>query len=267
MASATVRGTALVERVIEGLEQPSNERLPRTLGGPAQPVPAAVLAGLTFPDGQPLPPSLRRWLAYDASFVKLFADPARPVLRPLHFRELLRQEFGGFGGDSGWEVFDELLPGACYLLPGGSDARRFLYVGEGDAQGEYPVMCVDTHDIPFVCVYSPGFDVWLAEMFRKLPGFNRRTYTDLFDDPTYGAAMADQARRNFGGYRALDESGSDTAHLDGNDWLESTGVGGRSRMVADIAAFGGADADPDDEETMPGNSPFTGLPSRRRNNF
>ncbi len=264
MASATTaRGVALVERVIEGLEAPSTERLPRTLRGPATPVPASVLARLSFPDGKPLPPSLRRWLAYDAAFAHLFLDPARPVFRPLAFRQLLKQEFGGFGGDASWQVFDERLPGACYLLPGGSDARRFLYVGEADALGEYPVMCVDTHDIPFVCVYSPGFDVWLAEMFRKLPGYNRKTYTDLFDDPTYGAAMADQARRNFGGYRALDETGADTAHLDGNDWLESTGVGGRSRMVADVAAFG----DADDEETMPGNNPFSGRPSKRRNNF
>jgi hypothetical protein len=268
MASAGVeRGAALVERVIEGLEQPPTERLPRTLPGPPRPLAPAALARLTLAGGKPLPPSLRRWLAYDTAFVQLFADPEKPELRPLGFRQLLRQEFGGFGGDAGWEVFDELLPGTCYLLPGGSDARRFLYVGEADGQGEYPVMCVDTHDIPFVCVYSPGFDVWLAEMFRKLPGFNRKTYTDLFDHPPLAAAMIEQARRNFGGYRALDENGSDTSHLDGNDWLESTGVGGRSRMVADVALLGNADVDLDDEETMPGNNPFSGMPSRRRNNF
>ena len=44
-------------------------------------MPTAVLAPLSFPDGKPLPPSLRRWLAYDASFVKLFADPAQPTAR------------------------------------------------------------------------------------------------------------------------------------------------------------------------------------------
>ena len=261
--ATAARGPSLVERVIEGLESPPSDRMPRTLPGPAIPVAPEVLARLRFPDGKPLPPSLRRWLAYDYAFARLFDDPAVPRFRPLGFRQLLRQEFGGFGGDAAWQVFDDLLPGACYLLPGGSDARRFLYVGEACPLGEYPVMCVDTHDIPFVCVYSPGFDVWLAEMFRKLPGFNRKTYTDLFDDPSHGAAMADQARRNFGGYRALDDTGADTAHLDGNDWLESTGVGGRSRLLADVASFG----DADDEETMPGNNPFSGMPSRRRNNF
>jgi hypothetical protein len=257
-----LRGAALVERVIDGLERPGAERLPRTLPGPALPMPAPLLAELSFPDGKPLPPSLRRWLAYDASFVRLFVDPRRPHFHPLGFRQLLTQEFGGFGSDDAWEVFDELLPGACYLLPGGSDARRFLYVGEADALGEYPVMCVDTHEVAFVCVYSPGFDVWLAEYFRKLPGYSRSTYTDLFDHPDYGAAMAEQARRNFGGYRALDESGADTAHLDGNDWLESTGVGRRAKLVADVA-----DAGEFDEETLPGINPFSGVPSRKKRSF
>jgi hypothetical protein len=258
-----VRGVALVERVIQSIESGGTGRLPRTLPGPAQPVPADALAGLTLAGGRPLPASLRAWLAYDAAFVKLFADPARPVFRPLGFRQLLTQEFGGFGSDDAWQVFDERLPGACYLLPGGSDARRFIYVGEPDAHGEYPVMCVDTHDIPFVCVYTPGFDVWLAETFKQLPGYTRHTYTDLFDQPDYARDMADQARRNFGGYRALDETGADTTHLDGNDWAEATGMGSRRTMLAQVGMVG----DFDDEETRPGENPFSGRPTTRKKNF
>ncbi len=235
--------------------------MPRTLRGPATPVPAAELARLRFPDGRPLPPSLRHWLAYDAAFAALFQEPTQPRFAPLGFRQLVLQEFGGVVSHESWSTFDKLLPGSCYLLPGGTDARRFLYVGEPDPIGEYPVLCVDTHDIPFVCVYSPGFDVWLAEMFRTIPGYTRHTYTDMFDHARYGAAMVEQARRNFGGYRALDENGTDTAHLDGNDWLESTGVGYRSSAIAAAASFGAAE----DEETRPGLNPFTGTrPAPRR---
>jgi hypothetical protein len=270
-----VRGVALVERVIAALHGGPGDRFRPTLRGPATPLPEPELAELRFAGGQRLPASLRRWLAYDARFLHLFADPARPRFAPLGFRALLAQEFGGFAADAGWEAFDERLPGDCYLLPGGSDARRFLYVGEADSLGEYPVLCVDTHDVPFVCVYSPGFDVWLAETFRVLPGYSRQTYTDLFDHPAYAASMAEQARRNFGGFRALDESGADTAHLDGDAWSEATGVGTRASAAAQLAGLDLAVdvADPDDldvsddEETRPGANPFTGRPQRRRHGF
>lgn len=258
------RGVALVEQVIQGILDGPGDRHRPTLRRPATPVPEDELAGLTLVGGRPLPESLARWLRFDGwSMASLIGEPERPELRPMALRELIARAFGGFARDPAWAAFDELLPGACYLLPGGSDARRFLYVGEADAAGEYPVLCVDTHDIPFVCVYSPGFDVWLAEHFRRLPGYSRRTYTDMFDHPAYGAAMVEQARRNFGGFRALDQSGHDTSHLDGDAWLESTGVGSRAGQMRAAWQLGGPQpSDSDDEDTRPGDNPFTGRPWR-----
>jgi hypothetical protein len=104
-------------------------------------------------------------------------------------------------------------------VPGGSDSRRFLYVGEPDDIGEYPVMLLDTDDIPFVCLEYPCFDVYLAEMF-EVTNRSGGTYAALFDDRALGPSMAAQARRNFGGFKSLDLGGGDTEHLDGEEGVE-----------------------------------------------
>jgi hypothetical protein len=224
-----VRGVKLVERVIATVEKDGG-----TLGGcgiptrKATPVPASALDGLTFPSGAPLPPSLARWLAYDALWLDLFDDPVRPVLRPRTLGGLAAAEFDAQTGDL-FAAFEPLLPGDCYLVPGGSDSRRFLYIGEPDEIGEYPVMLLDTDDIPFVCLEYPGFDVYLAEMF----GVTNRaggTYAALFDDRVFGPAMAAQARRNFGGFKSLDLGGGDSEHLDGDAAAEE----GLARLGADM---------------------------------
>jgi hypothetical protein len=273
-ASMTVvRGVELVEQVIAFVVD-AGERVPKRLRPLGLPMGEPALARASLAGGRPLPPSLRRWLGFDASIICPFDDPraAAPRPRPLGFRQLLAQEFRGYASGSSWQAFEDRLPGDCYLLPGGSDARRFLYVGEPDGIGEYPVLCVDTHDVPFVCVYSPGFDVWLAETYRQLPGYGRRTYTDLFDHPDYAGAMAEQARKNFGGFRALDETGADTAHLDGQTWMEATGVGSRAGAIASAFDLGDERTvtpvdDDEEEETRPGDNPFTGRPGGRRRRF
>ena len=54
--------------------------------------------------------------------------------------------------------------GECFLLPGGSDSRRVLAVGEPDTIGEYPVLALDVDDMPFLGLMYPGFDVYLAHV-------------------------------------------------------------------------------------------------------
>ncbi len=207
--SKGLRGVALVEKAIA------------RSGSDVKPVPADKLATLTFPGGKPLPESMKRWLAFDGAYLKVFDDVNDPVFRPKKFTELCLEEFPGFGGMTGddetalamWGDFEEVLDGDCYLLPAGSDSRRFLYVGEMDSHGEYPVMVVDTDDVPIVTIESPGFDVYIAERF-DVAGFQRSTYEQLFTKGAHKDAMAEQARVNFGGYVTIGMGGQDTERLE-----------------------------------------------------
>ena len=56
---------------------------PEKLGGTPTPIVPEVLEKLTFPDGKPLPPSLKQWLAFDAACLGLFSDLANLVITPL----------------------------------------------------------------------------------------------------------------------------------------------------------------------------------------
>jgi hypothetical protein len=208
---AVARGIELVEQVIAAIEASGG-----VLGGcglayhPATPLPADELAGLALPDGRPLPPSLARFLAYDATYLGV-VEGAPPRLAFRTFHAMMAEQFDARMADIA--DFGVVLPGQCLVIPGGSDSRRFMYVGEPDAHGEYPVFVVDTDDIPYVCLAYPGLDMYLADgVVREVI---KGTYTDGFDDPALGPMLADQARRNFQGFKSLDLSGADSEHLDG----------------------------------------------------
>jgi hypothetical protein len=198
------RGVALVEKVIAAVQDAGG-----TLAGcglpeeQATPLTPAQLDALRLPGDRPLPPSLRRWLAYDARWIGLFADLRKPVLRPMSLSALVAQEL-----DEAWgevcAAFEELIPAPCLLLPLGADSRRFLYLGEPDELGEYPVLVVDTDDVAYICVEAAGFDLYLADAFDvSAPGANAQ------------AAIADQARRNCKGFISIG-LGGDLEHVDGD---------------------------------------------------
>jgi hypothetical protein len=138
-----------------------------------EPLPAEVLADLTFPSGKPLPPSLKRWLAFDASWLAGFGwfDESRTRLTPRPLLEIVREEYGSNILDVGdgrtldgieiWRLVSDHLP-ECFLLPDGSDSRRVYAVTEPDEYGEYPVLVTDNDDGEFLGVMFPGFDVYLA---------------------------------------------------------------------------------------------------------
>jgi hypothetical protein len=174
-----------------------------------------VIAKLAFPGGKRLPPSLERWLAYDAEYLRIFDKVSKPKLERRSFREMMEREFDADAAEA--FDFSDLLPGDCYALPSGSDSRAFLYVGEADDAGEYPVLLVDTDDTPFVCVEYPGLDVYLAMSFDVLKPGGRDHYARLFDDKVWKAAMEVHARKNFHGFKSLDLAGGSTEHVDGEE--------------------------------------------------
>ncbi|SDT82872.1 hypothetical protein SAMN05216371_7679 [Streptomyces sp. TLI_053] len=201
---ASEHGIALVERVITSVEaDPHRPILDYSawagpwLTGEPRPLPAGPAAGAVFPSGRPLPPSLRRWLAFDTGLLRRFGwldEDDRFTPRPLG--ELARDELGELWGscfDGVSDRFDE-----CFLLPGGSDSRRVLVTGAGDAHGEYPVLALDVDDIPCVELMYPGLDVYLAATCGLLT-VEGDGYSALTRNPVYARRMLTHAQQLFGG--------------------------------------------------------------------
>ncbi|HEX6817625.1 MAG TPA: hypothetical protein VF120_04560 [Ktedonobacterales bacterium] len=181
-----------------------------------RPLASATLDRLTFPSGKPLPPSLRRWLALDASWLASFGwfasstDFANPVFTPRRIDEIVRDELDDSPLISRLVSWSEMYAPLtdrfpeCFLLPGGSDSRRIYAVTETpDAMGDYPVLVVDIDDLPYAAVMYPGFDVFLGdEVGLGLHPFD--TYEALHDDPRYATRMRHHALRLFDGKRGIE---------------------------------------------------------------
>ncbi len=174
-----------------------------------QPMSPETLANLTFPSGLPLPPSLKRWLAFDASWLAefgWFAEDAPGVFTPRRIDEIVTAEFDELWG----QMYDPLADrfGECFLLPGGSDSRRiFAVTGQPDVLGEYPVLVIDTDDLPYAAVMYPGFDVFMSDE-AGVPGatFDFGTYESLSEDPRYASRIQSHANILFGGAVGLEIS-------------------------------------------------------------
>jgi hypothetical protein len=174
-----------------------------------KPLAPEVIARLTFPSGRPVPPSLKRWLAFDAArlagldWFSLPATPHEPpVFTPRRIDGIVTDEFdelwGGMYEPLGFRL-DE-----CFLLPGGSDSRRIYAVTDApDSLGEYPVLAIDTDDLPYAAVMYPGFDVFMADE----AGFalhDMGAYEDLFDDKRYAPRLNEHARYLFNGKQGIE---------------------------------------------------------------
>jgi hypothetical protein len=201
-AKSSLQGIDLIEAVIARVQAD-----PTAIAGfcgdhPLQtpaPVPADRLATLTFPSGKPLPPSLRRWLAFDAGWLAEFGwFDADGHFTPRQLDEIVSAEFEPIWG----EMYQPLAErtGECFLLPGGSDSRRIFAVTEPDSRGEYPVLVIDTDDLPYAAVMYPGFDVFMADE-AGLEGVacDWGTYEGLWNDRRYAGRMREHARYLFKG--------------------------------------------------------------------
>lgn len=223
-----VQGVALIELVIEHVQ--SN---PRCIAGfcndypllAPRPFSAEVIEALRFPNGKELSPSLKRWLAFDSSWLTSLGwfHPSTPTLfTPRSVDEIVRDEFGDFWEEvyrlaessllqisldeiAGEEIFEprEEHLATCFLLPEGTDSRRVYTVSEPDSLGEYPVLVVDMDDIPYLGLMYPGFDVYMADLAGIIE-FSWGTYTDLFDDPRYAGRLQSHADTLFNGKRDTD---------------------------------------------------------------
>ena len=207
-------GVALVERVIASVRADPHRPVstwaygyacPPLPAGPwvhgePDPMPADLLATAVFPSGRPLPPSLRRWLAFDTGMLRHFGWlDSGYRFTPSTLGRLTRARYG----DTWAGFFEQASMGArfdeCFLLPGGADSCRVLVTGAADEYGEYPVLALDVDDIPCAELMYPGFDVFLADTAGLLEKPEARGYSALAEDPRYRARMSTQARRYFDG--------------------------------------------------------------------
>jgi hypothetical protein len=185
-----LRGVPLVEHVIERV------RDEMTGGG----LSVAELAELSL-NGKPLPPSLRRWLAFNTAWAEFDFQPTK-----------LEQHMG-----PAFKVFEKLLPGDFYSMRASqSDSTWwFLYAGDADELGEYPIFLADIDDWYLVKIAYPGFDVFLAEYCT---GAGRGWRADLSGKYQDDAALRRHAEMNFQGYwwcelygKAADINGKESA--------------------------------------------------------
>jgi hypothetical protein len=172
-----------------------------------KPLAPEVVARLTFPSGKPLPPSLARWLAFDAGWLAdlgWFSSPEQPVFTPRRIDEIVTDEFDELWGGM-YEPLGARLD-ECFLLPGGSDSRRIYAVTDApDQLDEYPVLVIDTDDLPYAAVMYPGFDVYMADE----TGFaihDMGAYEDLFADKRYAPRLNVHARHLFNGKSGIEIS-------------------------------------------------------------
>jgi hypothetical protein len=198
-ASVDAQGTALVDLVIAKVKKDGLGHVGGKKGKPPRPVPPKALDALTFPDGSALSPSLHRWLSFDASWLAWFDDVARPVFKPKKLGQYARDEYEM---EWGYKTLEPAMGGDCFGLHGGSDSRRFLYVGKPDKTGEHPVLLTDTDDAPFLCVQYPGIDVYLAVHAGIIE--SEGAYGSFAKDPRFAARMKEHAKLNLGGKPSID---------------------------------------------------------------
>lgn len=214
MSKSHPRGVDLVDLVIARVRAGTS---PLRIHEP-RPLPRAVVERLTFADGAPLPPSLRRWLEFDASWlvrsIELVSSLDDPQLTDRPLAELAAAQWG----DDVRPFFAELgtvLPARGAFLDRGCDSFRLLSTGAPDASGEYPVLCLDVDDMPLAMLETAGFDLWLASV------------AGLECDPAdHALDLADARRRLFGDgdhlemmgdWVAFDEEGNPIGELPAGD--------------------------------------------------
>lgn len=199
-----LRGAALVKKAIEG----AGDKIEAPEG-----VDAPVLKKLKLPNDEKLSPGLKTFLAFDATLLGWSFDDEEPEFEPTSLDDLVEQEFGDVAVPQFGEAI-EMLGEDCILMDSEGETSSFLYIGNPDDAGEYPVITLEHGDTAKVSGFLP-FDVWIAQRLGALPESLPEEYV------TIAQALAD-------------------LNGDGRRSFES--------QHRDIAASGGDDEDDDEEE-------------------
>lgn len=175
-----MRGASLVDAVID--------QCPQRFPGPG--MTEAELAAITL-NGKPLPPSLRRYLQRDTAWAEF-------DFKPVKLSQLMGDAFS---------VIEQIIPGDCFSMRASySDSTWwFLYTGETDEAGEYPVFLADIDDWYLVKIEYAGFDQFLA---CQTLGPNAPECRGWNED------VVQQSHLNFRGYSFLEIHG-EAATIDG----------------------------------------------------
>jgi hypothetical protein len=127
--------------------------------GARLPIPPALLSPLTLPGRFPLPPALRRLLAWDTGWLMRelgwFDAPDRPNFPALPFPELVAAHLGP-------GLVTRALPGLALPLCVRKSSIDFLHLLRPNARGEYPVLRAVFAGRQRVARHLDGFDEWLA---------------------------------------------------------------------------------------------------------
>ncbi|NUQ72999.1 MAG: hypothetical protein HUU21_05545 [Polyangiaceae bacterium] len=212
--AGAVKGDAVAREVIGAITASKKPISALGRGVKPAPLPEKVIEALRFPNGKPLPPSLSAWLTFDAAWAELFEDPSKPAFSPMTLVDVLKLDYTEWLPDQFPEGFKTpaKLRGEFYPLPRSGDQGIYLYVGEADSRGEYPVLYIDPEDL-VIRVRFAGFDMYLAYMFG----------VTVADVPT-----AEQARKNLGG-DAIDLADCFGA---GSTWDRGTKAAGAKKKTA-----------------------------------
>lgn len=157
-AGALIRGVKLVKKAIEAGRS-------EALASP-EPVAPVVLKKLVLPNGEPISASMKELLKVDSLWLGIEFDEDEGDIEAVSFEDLVEDNFG----EDALPLFaeaSELFGGDCIAVGGASDAVRFLYIGEADESGEYPVMTLRKEPEPWVGGFVP-FDVWVAQELGAL---------------------------------------------------------------------------------------------------
>jgi hypothetical protein len=158
-AGVALRGVKLVKKAIEAGRS-------EALASP-EPVAPVAIKKLVLPNGEPITASMKELLKVDGVFLGIEFDEDEGDIEAVSFEDLVEDNYG----EDALPLFaeaSELFGGDCIVVGGAADSVRFLYIGEPDESGEYPVISMRKEPAPWVGGFVP-FDVWLAQELGALP--------------------------------------------------------------------------------------------------
>ena len=192
----TLRGAALVKSAIAA----SSGKIESPEG-----VEASILKKLKLPNDEKLTAGLKTFLAFDSTSLGWEFDEEEPEFEPTGLDDLVEQEFGDAAVPAFGEAI-EMLGGDCILMDSEGETTSFLYIGDPDDEGEYPVITIEHGDTAKVSGFMP-FDVWIAQRFGALPSELPEAYVAVAQAL---AELNGDGRRTFESeHREIEASGSD----------------------------------------------------------